>query len=109
MTRASIFFARKSLRRWMDCTATRACPSCALLCAASRVNPTCGVKPGNEDLNSAAEWVHASPELRALHWGDARGGLARERAIHHLNEVPNVVLERHACPAFSSLFSTAAA
>src|SRR5215510_15815035 len=37
----------------MDCTATRACPSCAVLCAASRVNPTCGVKPGNDDLNLA--------------------------------------------------------
>jgi hypothetical protein len=23
-----------------------------ILCAASRVNPTCGVKPGNDDLNS---------------------------------------------------------
>src|SRR5215813_5200101 len=32
----------------MDCIATRACPSCAMLCAASRVNPTCGVKPGND-------------------------------------------------------------
>src|SRR6266550_9601690 len=44
---------KKSLRRWMDCTATRACPSCASLCAASRVNPTCGVKPCNDDLNVA--------------------------------------------------------
>src|SRR5262245_65987200 len=34
----------------MDCTATRACPSCALLSGASRVNPTCGVNPGNDDL-----------------------------------------------------------
>src|SRR5215471_6639508 len=53
MTRASIRFVRSLLRRWMDCTATRACPSCASLCAASRVNPTCGVKPGNDDLNVA--------------------------------------------------------
>jgi hypothetical protein len=29
----------------MDCTATRACPSCAVLFAASRVNPTCGSSP----------------------------------------------------------------
>jgi hypothetical protein len=36
-------FAKK-----MDCTGTRACPSSALLRAASRVNPTCGVKPGND-------------------------------------------------------------
>src|SRR5262245_18545801 len=28
MTRASIFFARRFLQRWMDCIATRACPSC---------------------------------------------------------------------------------
>src|SRR5262249_62006412 len=34
----------------MDCTATRACPSCALVSGASRVNPTCGVNPGNDDL-----------------------------------------------------------
>src|SRR6266542_2580820 len=39
---------KKSLQKSMDCTATRACPSCAVLCAASRVNPTCGVKPGND-------------------------------------------------------------
>src|SRR5262245_2797551 len=50
------------LRRWMDCIATRACPSCPVLCAASRVNPTCGVisaftrvfrraMPGNDDRN----------------------------------------------------------
>src|SRR5262249_56428569 len=37
------------LRKKMDRTATRACPSCAVLCAASRVNPTCGVKPGDDD------------------------------------------------------------
>src|SRR5215471_20423889 len=42
--------SQKVLRRLMDCTATRACPSCAVLCAASRVNPTCGVKPGNDDV-----------------------------------------------------------
>src|SRR6266446_4094620 len=56
-----IHLLRKTfLRRWMDCTATRACPSCASLSAASRacpscaslsavsrVNPTCGVKPGD--------------------------------------------------------------
>src|SRR5262245_20475911 len=38
----------KFLRRWMDCIATRACPSCAVLCAASRASPTCGVKPGKD-------------------------------------------------------------
>src|SRR5260221_14743731 len=42
-----IHLPRKTfLRSSMDCTATRACPSCAVLSAASRVNPTCGVKPG---------------------------------------------------------------
>src|SRR6516164_6535976 len=44
---------KKVFTKWMDCTATRACPSCAVLCAASRVNPTCGVKPGNDDLDLA--------------------------------------------------------
>src|SRR5258708_40037111 len=44
-----IHLLRKTfLRRWMDGTATRACPSCASLSAASRVNPTCGVKPGHD-------------------------------------------------------------
>jgi hypothetical protein len=42
------------LRNAMDCTATRACPSCAVLCAASRVNPTCGVKPGNDGVDGRA-------------------------------------------------------
>jgi hypothetical protein len=32
----------------MDCIGTRACPSSAVSSAASRVNPTCGVKPGND-------------------------------------------------------------
>ena len=32
----------------MDCIATRACRSCAITTAASRVDPTCGVKPGND-------------------------------------------------------------
>ena len=40
-------FAKK-----MDCTGTRGCPSSALLRAASRVNPTCGVKPGNDGGSS---------------------------------------------------------
>src|SRR5215510_8586867 len=44
---------KKVFTKWMDCTATRACPSCAGLRAASRVNPTCGVKPGNDDLDLA--------------------------------------------------------
>src|SRR5262245_5579124 len=46
--RASIFFAKSFFEDGMDCTATRARTSCALLGAASRVNPTCGVKPGND-------------------------------------------------------------
>jgi hypothetical protein len=54
MTRASIKKRNVSFKG-MDCTATRACPSCALLCAASRVNPTCGVKPGND-----GGWVNAT-------------------------------------------------
>src|SRR5258708_28692193 len=46
----------------MDCTATRACPSYAVLCAASRVNPTCGVKPGNAALESPSlRRDHAQP------------------------------------------------
>src|SRR2546422_9244072 len=45
---------KSSLQRLMDCTATRACPSCAVLSAASRVNPTCGVKPGNDELEFVA-------------------------------------------------------
>src|SRR5262249_1902623 len=45
----------------------------------------------------------------ALHRGSMQRGLARARAIAHLNGVPNVVWERHAWPAFSSSFSTAAA
>src|SRR2546421_3506345 len=40
--------SQESFAKTMDCTATRACPSCAVLCAASRVNPTCSVKPGND-------------------------------------------------------------
>ena len=42
-------FAKK-----MDCIGTRACPSSALLRAASRVNPTCGVKPGNDGGETVA-------------------------------------------------------
>src|SRR5262249_5634570 len=48
LTRGSIFLRKNAFAKKMDCTATRACPSCAVLCAASRVNPTCGVKPGND-------------------------------------------------------------
>ena|SRR5947209_13394022 len=44
---------KKVFTKCMDCTVTRACPSCAVVCAASRVNPTCGVKPGNDDLDLA--------------------------------------------------------
>src|SRR5262249_47391801 len=44
----SIFLRKNAFAKKMDCTATRACPSCAVLCAASRVNPTCGVKPGKD-------------------------------------------------------------
>src|SRR6516225_7384455 len=50
----------------MDCTATRACPSCAALYAASRVNPTCDVKPGNDDLNLPPMNV-GSPVSGSLH------------------------------------------
>jgi hypothetical protein len=38
----------------MDCTGTRTCPSSAFLRAASRVNPTCGVKPGNDGGEAVA-------------------------------------------------------
>src|SRR5262249_12895100 len=48
LTRGSIFLRKNAFAKKMDCTATRACPSGAVLCAASRVNPTCGVKPGND-------------------------------------------------------------
>src|SRR5207247_153184 len=44
---------KKSVRRRMDCTGTRACPSSAFSSAASRASPTCGVKPGNDDLDAA--------------------------------------------------------
>src|SRR5262245_7260758 len=33
----------------LDGTATRACPSCAYISAASRVNPTCDDKPGHDE------------------------------------------------------------
>jgi len=33
----------------VDGTGTRACPSSAMSNAASRVNPTCGDKPGHDD------------------------------------------------------------
>src|SRR5262249_20316454 len=76
LTRASIFFARKSLRRWMDCR----------------------VKPGNDDLNFGQERSRVgsceSGGARVSS-GGAQRGLAGERAIPHLNGVPNVVLERH--------------
>src|SRR5262245_27340194 len=39
---------RIHLLKTMDCIGTRACPSSVILGAASRVNPTCGVKPGND-------------------------------------------------------------
>src|SRR5262244_1704649 len=35
----------------VDGMGTRACPSSALLSAASRVNPTCGDKPGHDGLD----------------------------------------------------------
>jgi hypothetical protein len=44
----------------MNCIATRACPSCALLCAASRVYPPCGVKPGNDSFEKAKMAQYAS-------------------------------------------------
>src|ERR1700742_4379423 len=40
-----------------DGTANRACPSCALSSAASRVNPTCGDKPGHD----VSLWLDAYP------------------------------------------------
>src|SRR5256886_12097062 len=64
MTRASILCEQKSLRRWMDCTATRACPSCAVLCAASRENPTCAVKPGNDGWVALVYSARTSVEPR---------------------------------------------
>jgi len=67
---------KKFLRRAMDYTATRACPSCAPLSAASRVNPTCGVKPGNDGGRSEAEAApcrHPSKYNRQMHeMADAR-------------------------------------
>ena len=35
----------------VDATATRTCPSCALLGGASRVNPTCADKRGHDESN----------------------------------------------------------
>src|SRR5262245_48798335 len=43
-------FGARSFATTMDRTATRACPSCAVLSAASRVNPTCGSSPAMTDL-----------------------------------------------------------
>src|SRR5262249_49773158 len=43
----------------LDGTATRACPSCATLSAASRVNPTCGDKPGHDASTGSIQPEHA--------------------------------------------------
>src|SRR5262245_4431565 len=43
------------LRQDVDGTATRACPSCAYVSAASRVNPTCGDKPGHDEDGSESK------------------------------------------------------
>src|SRR5437660_12681114 len=39
----------------MDCDGTRACPRSAEMRAASRVDPTCGVKPGNDASGKTAQ------------------------------------------------------
>ena len=46
----------------MDGNATRACPSCASFEVASRVNPTCDVKSGHDELNPEAGFCLATFE-----------------------------------------------
>src|SRR5215471_11541522 len=79
MTRASILFAKRILRRWMDCIATRACPSCAVLCAASRASPTCGVKPGNDSEGVVPAKAGTHDHRRWL-WVPALAALGRGSA-----------------------------
>src|ERR1700682_4601498 len=90
----------------MDCTRTRACPSSApSLSAASRVYPTCGVKPGN-DVTYVVRFVRNTFSLRP----DARRGLVeklvqpRDRLgaagvlRHHALEVQAIIV-RHVLQA----------
>src|SRR6516165_11942870 len=55
-----------SSKQDVDGTATRACPSCAYLSAASRVNPTCGDKPGHDDLGKLRQ-TQPSRQARSIH------------------------------------------
>src|SRR6266545_920198 len=63
---------KKVLQRWMDCIATRACPSCAFLCAASPAMT--GFLPGTNGcgaghVRSAAE----TPYILTQHLGRRSG------------------------------------
>ena len=57
LTRGSIRFARAFCKE-DGLHRTRACPSSALLRAASRVDPTCGVKPGNDRGETVPTILH---------------------------------------------------
>src|SRR5262249_16402169 len=83
MTRASIFC------KTMDCIGTRACPSSVILGAASRVNPTCGVKPGN-DLEGGFD----NGEARFVAFGRCRRGISvpRSRARAHTPKSDGVMI-----------------
>src|SRR5262249_39541502 len=61
MTRQSILELKRFFS--MDANVTRACPSYVCLSAASRVNPTCGVKPGHDESNTT---VAGNAESRRL-------------------------------------------
>src|SRR6266852_1847531 len=47
----------------VDATATRTCPSCALLGGASRINPTCADKRGHDESNITTVWYCSATAL----------------------------------------------
>ena len=67
-----------SLHCLMDCTRAKACPGSALI-AASRVNPTCSVEPGNDERE--VRTTTSSPRKRGsssfFNWRLIRRGQAR--------------------------------
>src|SRR5258707_3688200 len=87
-----IHLLRKTfLRRWMDCTATRACPSCASLSAASRVNPTCGVKPGNDGVVVTERLWEVGDIVNVLEaWEAAKLGVPIWEESHGMVQAENI-------------------
>src|SRR5215470_13023725 len=84
----------------VDGTGTRACPSSEILSAASRVNPTCGDKPGHDatawfDVNGTSSNLDAHiaairlPKAAHRRFGDAVvvGGNARAAHFHHRENI----------------------